>query len=150
MQAAYTYMPSGSTSIIEKFINSMMWNGKKNISRKILQDCLEELKKMGHKNPSDTFETAIRNVMPQIEVRPKRIGGAVYQIPMEVNSKRQLSLSIRWIIGASRKKKGMPMHKRLSIEINDAFNEQGEAYKKKIDVKKMAEANKAFAHFANY
>ncbi len=89
-------------------------------------------------------------VMPQVEVRPKRIGGAVYQIPMEVNSKRQLSLSIRWILAASRKRKWVPMYKKLSMEILDAVNEQWEAYKKKVDVKKMAEANKAFAHFANY
>jgi small subunit ribosomal protein S7 len=89
-------------------------------------------------------------VMPQIEVRPKRVGGAVYQIPMEVNSKRQQSLAIRWILTASRKKKGKPMYKKLSEEILDALSEQGEAYKKKIEVKKMAEANKAFAHLANY
>ena len=128
----------------------MMLDGKKAVARKIMNDCLQGLKESGHKNPTEAFENAIRTVMPQVEVRPKRVGGAVYQIPMEVNSKRQVSLSIRWILAAARKKKGMPMAKRLSSELHDALNEQGEAFKKKVDVKRMAEANKAFAHFANY
>ena len=144
------YTPANANPIIEKFINSMMWHGKKEIAKKTIKYCLEELKKMGHKNPVNAFENAIKNVMPQVEVRPKRVGGAVYQIPMEVNSKRQLSLSIRWVLSSSRKKKGIPMYKKLAIELNDALNEQGESYKKKMDIKKMAEANKAFAHFANY
>jgi small subunit ribosomal protein S7 len=146
----YTHIPVGSTPLLEKFLCSMMLDGKKTVVREIMQDVLEELKKAGHKNPVETFETALRMVMPQIEVRPKRVGGAVYQIPMEVNSKRQQSLAIRWILTASRKKKGKPMYKKLSEEILDALSEQGEAYKKKIEVKKMAEANKAFAHLANY
>ncbi len=144
------YMPAGSTEILEKFINCMMKGGKKNISRQILKDCFEELRKLGRKEPSESFEAAVRMVMPQVEVRPKRVGGAIYQIPMEVTSNRQLSLSIRWILTASRKRKGVPMYKRLALEIHDSLNEQGEAYKKKIDVKRMAEANKAFAHFSNY
>lgn len=146
----FTYIPEGSSPLIEKFTNAIMLHGKKAIARQIVSDCLAELKTMGHKSPSDVLENAIRTVMPQIEVRPKRVGGAVYQIPMEVKSKRQISLAIRWILNASRKKKGMPMSKKLAIEINDASNEQGEAFKKKTEVKKMAEANKAFAHLANY
>ena len=146
----FNHLPAGSSEIIEKFINSMMWDGKKTISRAIIDNCFEELKKLGHKIPSEAFENGVKNVMPQVEVRPKRVGGAVYQIPMEVKSKRQRSLAIRWILTAARKKKGVPMFKRLATEIHDALNEQGEAYKKKMDVKKMAEANKAFAHLANY
>lgn len=146
----FNHTPSGSTELMEKFISSMMWNGKKTVAREIMENALEELRNMGHKNPVEAFENAVRNVMPQIEVRPKRIGGAVYQIPVEVNSKRQVSLAIRWILAASRKKKGVPMSRKLAIELNDAMNDQGEAFKKKIDVKKMAEANKAFAHLANY
>lgn len=146
----YNYTPAGSTDLMEKFICSMMWSGKKTVAREIMDTALEELKTMGHKNPVEAFENAVRNVMPQIEVRPKRIGGAVYQIPVEVNSKRQVSLAIRWILTASRKKKGVPMSRKLAIELHDAISDQGEAFKKKIDVKKMAEANKAFAHLANY
>ena len=146
----YTHIPEGSTAILEKFTNSIMLDGKKAVARKIIADALAELKKMGHKNPTEAFENAVRAVMPQIEVRPKRVGGAVYQIPMEVNSKRQLSLAIRWMLASIRKKKGTPIHLKLAAELNDALNEQGEAFKKKVDVKKMAEANKAFAHLANY
>ncbi|MBT4937002.1 30S ribosomal protein S7 [Candidatus Peregrinibacteria bacterium] len=146
----YTYLPAGSTDLIEKFVTSMMLDGKKHLARMILQNCLEELKSRGHKNPSDAFEAALRNIMPHVEVRPKRVGGAVYQIPMEVNSKRQVSLAIRWVLAASRKKKGIPMFKRLAAEIHDALNDQGEAFKKKEDVRRMAEANKAFAHLARY
>lgn len=146
----YNHLPEGSTDLIEKFVCSMMWDGKKHVSRKILADCMNELKTMGHANPQDAFEAALRNVMPQVEVRPKRVGGAVYQIPMEVNSKRQVSLAIRWILTAVRKKKGKSMYQKLATEINDALNDAGDAFKKKEDVKKMAEANKAFAHLANY
>jgi small subunit ribosomal protein S7 len=146
----YTYTPADSTELLEKFVSSMMVDGKKHIARSILQDCFEELKKLGHKNPSDAFEAGVRNIMPQVEVRPKRVGGAVYQIPMEVKSKRQVSLAIRWVLIASRKKKGMPMYKRLANEIHDALSEQGESFKKKEDVRRMAEANKAFAHLAKY
>jgi len=127
-----------------------MWDGKKNIARQIMADALNDLKRFGHADPLAAFDSAVHKVMPQIEVRPKRVGGAVYQIPMEVSSKRQLSLAIRWILNASRKKHGQPMFKRLAIELNDALNETGDAFKKKMDVKKMAEANKAFAHLANY
>ena len=144
------YKPDGSTDLLEKFTNSMMWQGKKNTARDIMSKTLEELRRLGHADPVTAFETALKNVMPQIEVRPKRVGGAVYQIPMEVNSKRQTSLSIRWVLSAARKKKGSNMFKKLATELHDAINEQGEAFKKKQDVKKMAEANKAFAHFANY
>ncbi|PCI25469.1 30S ribosomal protein S7 [Candidatus Peregrinibacteria bacterium] len=146
----YTYQPVGTTELIEKFICSMMWDGKKNIARGIYQDCLDQLKKMGHKTPQESFERALRNIMPQVEVRPKRVGGAVYQIPREVNSKRQVSLSIRWLLAVCRKRKGKAMADKLAFEINEAFNEQGDVFKKKIDVQKMAEANKAFAHLANY
>jgi small subunit ribosomal protein S7 len=146
----YNYLPENSSTLIEKFVCSMMWDGKKNVARQILADCFLELKNKGHKDPQKAFENAVKNVMPEIEVRPKRVGGAVYQIPMEVNSKRQLSLAIRWILNSSRKKKGKPISVKLAEEINDALNDQGEAYKKKMDVKKMAEANKAFAHLANY
>ena len=128
----------------------MMWDGKKHLARKTIERCFQELKNKGHNVPSTAFENAVKNIMPQVEVRPKRVGGAVYQVPMEVNSKRQLSLSIRWILQAARKRKGIPMYIKLALEIDDALSEHGEAYKKKVDTHKMAEANKAFAHLARY
>ena len=144
------YIPDDSSEILEKFIKCIMKDGKKSVARQVMKDALAELKKSGQNKPIDAFEAALRKVTPFIEVRPKRIGGAVYQIPMEIKPNRQRALGIRWVINAARKRKGMPMYKRLFLEFKDALNEQGEAYKKKIDVKKMAEANKAFAHFANY
>lgn len=144
----FTHMPAWSDLIIEKFINCMMQWGKKNTSRKILHDCFEELKTKWHKNPKETFHLAIQKVTPSIEVKPKRVWWSVYQVPFPVNEKRQLFLSIRWILKASKKKKWMPMSKRLAIEINDAINEAWEAFKKKEEVHKMAQANKAFAYLS--
>jgi small subunit ribosomal protein S7 len=97
--------------------------------------------------PAQVFETAIRNVMPTLEVRPRRVGGATYQIPLEVRPSRQLSLSMRWILGAARARQGRPMAERLATEIVDAFREQGTAIKRRDDTHRMAEANKAFVHY---
>ena len=144
----YIHTPVGSDPIIEKFVNCMMIWWKKNISRKILNDCFEELKSKWHKNPKDAFIEAIQKTFPNVEVKPKRVWWAVYQVPMPVNEKRQLFLSISWILNAARKKKWMPMYKKLAIEINDALNDAWDAFKKKEEVQKMAQANKAFAHFA--
>ncbi len=143
-------IPTGSSYLIEKFINCVMQDGKKNIARKIFKDTMRSLVKKGQKYPEKLFERAIDMIKPQIEVRPKRIGGAVYQIPVEVKPNRQLTLAIRWLLKAARTKKGKPMYDRLADELILATQEQGNAYKKKIDVFKMAQANKAFAHFARY
>ena len=107
-------------------------------------------KRIPEKNPEEVFEFAVRNVMPNIEVRPKRVGGAVYQIPVEVRPSRQQTLAIRWIVTAARDRKGMPMAQRLAAELIDATNDQGAAFKKKENVKQMAKANKAFAHLARF
>lgn len=144
------YMPAGSTELQEKFINVMMRAGKKDLSRRILQTCFHILREQGNKSPEELFEKAIRNVMPTIEVRARRVGGSVYQIPTEVKPKRQLSLSIRWVIGACRGRRGKPMAEKLAQEILDASKEAGVAFKKREDVHRMAAANKAFAHFARY
>lgn len=139
-----------SNPVNEKFINYLMLDGKKGVARKILSDALEEIKKRGHKDPQKIFETAVKNITPRLEVRPKRIGGAVYQIPIEVKPKRQRMLAFRWLRDGSRSKKGSPMYKKLADEIIDASNETGYSFKKKEDTLRMAQANKAFAHFARY
>ena len=149
-QKKCTYIPDGSTLLQEKFVNYVMKRGKKTVARRIFADMLEELKKKGGKNPEQIFERAIENVKPAMEVRPKRIGGAVYQIPIEVKPGRQTMLAFRWILEASRAKKGMKMANKLALELMDAANQQGTAIKKKEDAHKMAQANKAFAHFAKY
>ncbi len=133
-----------------KVVNCIMKDGKKTIAQQILKDTFDELSRKGQKNPLKTFEIAITNAKPSMEVKAKRIGGAVYQIPLEVPAKRQDSLAIRWILEGARKKKGMPMYKRLALELLDAFNESGYAYTKREDAHKMAQANKAFAHLARY
>lgn len=139
-----------SNPVNEKFINYLMMGGKKSIARKILQDALEEIKKRGHKDPQKLFDTALKNITPRLEVRPKRIGGAVYQIPIEVKPQRQRMLAFRWLREGSRSKKSAPMYKKLADEIIDASNETGFSFKKKEDTLRMAQANKAFAHFARY
>lgn len=144
------YIPEGSSVWQEKFINCMMKAGKKSISRRIFNQAMRRLSDMGIKNPSDTFKKAIQNVMPHTEVKARRVGGSVYQIPVPVQPKRQLALSIRWIIGACRGKKGKAMYQKLANELMEASKEQGAAFKKREDVHRMAAANKAFAHFARY
>ncbi len=142
------YIPEGSSPLIEKFINCLMMQGKKSIARGIFADCLEVIKTRTKDAPLEVFNKAILNATPLIEVRPKRVGGAVYQVPTEVPAKRQQALSIRWILAAARDRKGMPMSQKLALELLDASAEQGGAVKKKQDVVKMAQANKAFAHLA--
>lgn len=144
------HIPSGSTEWQEKFINCMMQRGKKSVSRRIFSGAMKILRDQGVKHPEDTFEKAVKNVMPNMEVRARRVGGSVYQIPVEVKPKRQLALSMRWLIGACRGKKGKTMAEKLAQEITDASNETGNAFKKREDVHRMAAANKAFAHFARY
>jgi small subunit ribosomal protein S7 len=134
----------------EKFINCIMWGGKKSVARSIFAEMLEELKKRGEKDPIATFKLALENAAPSIEVKPKRVGGGVYQVPTEVSPNRQRILSMRWIIEAARKAKGKKMALRLADIILDSSKGEGAAVKKKEDVHKMAAANKAFAHLAKY
>lgn len=145
-----TYIPPDSDELSEKFINTIMTRGKKTVARRIFNDMLNELQKRGHKNPKEVFFRAIENAKPTMEVRPKRIGGAVYQVPFEVVPKRQRMLSFRWIITGARGRKGMPMARRLSLEILEAADGNGAAVKKKDDVERMAQANRAFAHYARF
>ena len=146
-QKKANYIPESSNPLLEKFINQMMWDGKKSVARKIIQDAFDILQKQ-NKKPQQVFEKALQNVMPVVEVKPKRVGGAVYQVPVEVKSRRQMTLSVRWILTECRKRRGADMAKKLAQELSEAASEAGGAYKKKQDVQRMAEANKAFAHFA--
>lgn len=141
--------PRFGSLLASKFINSMMWAGKKSTTQKIFYDALEIIReKIPDREPIEVFTIAVENVKPNIEVRSKRVGGASYQVPMQVNRNRQQSLALRWIIGACREKKGRPMHEKLASELMAAYNREGVAYTKRENVHRMADANKAFAHFA--
>ncbi|MDD2565941.1 MAG: 30S ribosomal protein S7 [Candidatus Gracilibacteria bacterium] len=133
---------------ILKFVNYIMKDGKKSLALKIISNTFEEMKAKGQKNPEEVFEKAFENVMPKIEVRPKRVGGSIYQVPQEVKPKRQLALATRWILASANAKKGGEFSRFLAQEIIEASQETGNAFKKKLEVYKMAEANKAFARFA--
>ncbi len=150
MKQSPKFLPAHSTELSERFINNIMKRGKKTVAREIFEDCMEIVKTRGYTKPHETFEKAIRNVTPTLEVRAKRIGGSVYQIPVEVQPKRQMALSFRWILAAARDKKGSPLAKRLANELIEACEGTGSAVKKKEDTFKMAQANKAFAHLAKY
>ena len=142
------YIPKGSDPLMEKFVCCLMKQGKKSIARSIFADALGIIKERTKDAPLDVFNKALLNATPLVEVRPKRIAGAVYQVPTEVTPKRQVSLSIRWILTGARSRKGIRMAEKLALELLDASAEQGAAVKKKEDVYKMAQANKAYAHFA--
>lgn len=133
-----------------KFVNCIMKNGKKTVAQRILKDTFDEINRRGNDDAMGVFEKAYANATPTMEVKPKRIGGGIYQIPMEVTPKRQQSLAIRWILAGARKRKGMPMYRRLALELIDASTEVGFAYGKREDAHRMAAANKAFAHLARY
>ena len=134
---------------VGQFINYIMRKGKKNTARKVVYAAFDEIKQKTKKDdPVEIFELALKNVGPTVEVRSRRVGGANYQVPREVRAERRLALSMRWIITAAKTKKGSPMYKRLADELVAASNNEGEAVKKRENTHKMAEANKAFAHFA--
>ncbi len=143
-----SYIPEKSNPQVEKFICCIMKGGKKSTARRIFNDALEVIKTRTKEDPMEVFSKAILNATPLVEVRPKRVAGSVYQVPTEVTPKRQVALSTRWILGAARERKGIPMAQKLALELLDASAEQGGAIKKKQDVIKMAQANKAFAHLA--
>ncbi len=141
--------PKCDSLIASRFINCMMWDGKKSVAQRIFYQALDRIaEKVKDVPPIEVFETAVENVKPQIQIRSRRIGGSNYQVPMQVTSKRKQSLAIRWILDASRAKKGRPMHERLANELLDAYNRQGTAMQTRENVHRQADANKAFAHFA--
>ena len=135
------------SAIIPKLINSLMFDGKKITAEKIVYEAIDKIKGKSKEEPITIFNDAINNVRPTVEVRSRRVGGATYQVPVEVKSKRSQALAIRWLIDASRKRKDKKMSDKIFNEIYDAYQNRGSAIKKKEDTHKMAESNKAFAHF---
>jgi len=141
--------PKHGSLLASKFINCMMWDGKKTVAQQVFYDALDLIgERLKEAEPIEVFTQAVDNVKPNIEVRSKRVGGASYQVPMQVNKNRQQSLAIRWILMACREKKGRPMHEKLAGELISAYNREGTAMTRRENVHRMAEANKAFAHFA--
>ena len=141
--------PKYGSLLASKFVNCLMHEGKKSVAQKVFYDALDMIKeKLPNEEEIDVFTRAVENVKPSIEVRSKRVGGAAYQVPMQVNRNRQQSLALRWILGACREKKGRATHEKLAEELLAAFNREGAAMSKRENVHRMADANKAFAHFA--
>ncbi|MDR1046270.1 MAG: 30S ribosomal protein S7 [Treponema sp.] len=139
--------PRYNSVVISKFVNRMMWEGKRSVSLRIVHDALGILQQKTEKEPLEVFLKALDNVKPVIEVKSRRVGGATYQVPVEIRESRREALGMRWIINAARARSGRGMGDRLAAELLDAFNNTGSAFKKKEDTHKMAEANKAFAHY---
>ncbi len=139
--------PKFGDLVITKFMNSVMLDGKKSAAERIVYGALENIEEKARQNPVETFHQALENVMPHLEVRSRRVGGATYQVPVEVRNERRQALAIRWLIAAARKRNETTMVARLSGELLDAANNRGAAVKKREDTHKMAEANKAFSHY---
>ena len=139
--------PKFKSTIIPKLINNIMYDGKKGIAAKIVYEAIEKIKTKTKEEPINIFNEAINNIRPTVEVKSRRVGGATYQVPVEVKSKRAQALAIRWLIDASRKRKDKHMSDKIFNESYDAYEKKGLAVKKREDVHKMAESNKAFAHF---
>jgi small subunit ribosomal protein S7 len=139
--------PIFNSTIIPKLINSIMFDGKKVVAEKIVYEAIEKIKSKTKEEPINVFNEAINNIKPTVEVRSRRVGGATYQVPVEVKTKRAQALAIRWLVDASRKRKDKHMADKIFNELYDAYERKGSAVKKREDVHKMAESNKAFAHF---
>ena len=139
--------PKFKSTIIPKLINNIMYDGKRGVAEKIVYDAIDKIKSKSKDEPINVFNEAINNIRPTVEVRSRRVGGATYQVPVEVRPKRSQALALRWLIDASRKRKDKTMSDKLFNEIFDAYNNRGSSIKKKEDTHKMAESNKAFAHF---
>ena len=139
--------PKFHNGTLGRFINKVMIGGKKTTSERIIYSAFDKIEASEKRNPLEVFEQAIRNSTPLLEVKPRRVGGATYQVPIEVRSERSLALAMRWIIGASRARTGRPMAQRLAEELIEASKGQGTAVKRREDLHRMAEANRAFAHY---
>ena len=139
--------PRFHSEVVSKFINSIMYDGKRSTAEKILYDALEKIKTKNNEDPLKIFNSAISNVKPNLECRSRRVGGATYQVPMEVRQERGTAMALRWLVTFSRGRNGKSMSQKLAGELMDAANETGSAVKKREDTHKMAEANKAFAHY---
>ena len=133
--------------LVTRFVNRMMLDGKKSIAETIFYRALEQVEARSGKKGIETFEQAVRNVMPQVEVKPRRVGGSTYQVPMEIRADRKTSLALRWLVSAARRRSGKTMVDRLAAEITDAANNTGAAVRQREDKHKQADANKAYAHY---
>lgn len=141
--------PRFNNRLVTKFTNCLMLDGKKSVALRVFYDAMDRIgKKVKDVPPLEVFQEALENIQPEIEVRSRRVGGANYQVPMRVNAKRRQSLAIRWLLDITRKKSGRPMSDRLADELMAAFRKEGDAIRKRDEVHRMADANKAFAHFA--
>ena len=139
--------PKYKNTLVSKFVNGLMRKGKKSISRRIFYDAMEIVERRSKEEPVKVFEQAMENIKPVLEVRSRRVGGATYQVPVEVRTDRRQALAIRWLVSFSKKRGEKSMAQRLAGELLDAYNKRGTAFKKKEDTHRMAEANKAFAHY---
>ncbi|MDR1586819.1 MAG: 30S ribosomal protein S7 [Treponema sp.] len=139
--------PKYNSVVVSKFVNRMMWEGKRSVGLRIVHEAMDILKEKAEKEPLEVFLKALENVKPVIEVKSRRVGGATYQVPVEIRESRREALGMRWIIKAARARSGHGMGDRLAAELLDAYNNTGTAFKKKEDTHKNAEANKAFAHY---
>ena len=139
--------PKFGSKVLARFINKVMLRGKKSVAEQITYEALELIKTRSGRDPMDVFNQALGNAMPQVEVRPRRVGGATYQVPMEVCPDRRQAMAMRWLISYARQRSGRSMTEKLAGELLDASNNQGNSIKKREDTHKMAEANKAFAHY---
>ncbi|MDR3167337.1 MAG: 30S ribosomal protein S7 [Treponema sp.] len=139
--------PKYNSVVVSKFVNRMMWEGKRSVGLRIVHEALGLLQSKVDKEPLEVFLKAIENVKPAVEVKSRRVGGATYQVPVEIREARREALGMRWIINAARARSGRGMEDRLAAELLDAYNNTGTAFKKKEDTHKNAEANKAFAHY---
>jgi small subunit ribosomal protein S7 len=139
--------PKYNSVLVSKFVNRMMWEGKRSVSLRIVHEALAILQSKTEKEPMEVFLKALENVKPAVEVKSRRVGGATYQVPVDIREPRKEALCMRWVIKAARERSGHGMGERLAAELLDAYNNTGTAFKKKEDTHKMAEANKAFAHY---
>ncbi len=139
--------PVYGSVMLQKLINNVMLGGKKSLAEKIVYSALEIVKQKTKKDPVEVFETALEKVRPLVEVKPRRVGGATYQVPIEMSKERGQKIALKWIVRAARERSGKSMIEKLAAEIIDASNETGGAYKKKLDVHRMAEANRSYSHF---
>jgi len=139
--------PKYGSEELARFINRVMWEGKKSVAQNIVYQALEKVGEEAHRNPMEVFEQAMRNVSPMLEVKPRRVGGATYQVPVEVRNERRSALAMRWLLGAARSQAGASMAERLYREIMEASKGQGAAVRRREELHRMAEANRAFVHY---
>lgn len=142
--------PRYNSVAVQQFINKVMWRGKKSLAERIVYGAMEMAATRLKKEPLEVFDQALRNASPSIEVKPRRVGGATYQVPVEVRSDRRLSLAMRWILNSARARAGRPMRERLATELMDAYNNTGNTIRRREEVHKMAESNRAFAHYGRF